>query len=173
MRRSGFSALRGRDGGPERGKARARAGSRYCKSFDEPCHNKTRRRLGYAAGLSQFAVNLLELGPGAWSSQRHWHPHEDEFAFVLRGPVVLVTEAGDTVRDTGDCAGFKAGERAITCRTAARRPHLSLKSAHEVPTNPMPNPEIDLRVNAQGYVHIHNLPPEGERAALAWVGLDG
>ena len=57
--------------------ARARAGSRYPKPVDEPCLNKTRRRLGLAAGLTQFGVNLLELGPGAWSSQRHWHAHED------------------------------------------------------------------------------------------------
>ena len=91
--------------------ARARIGSRYPKPFDERCRNKTRRRLGHAAGLTQFGVNLLELGPDAWSSQRHWHAHEDEFVFVLRGPVVLVTNAGDTVLDTGDCAGFKAGER--------------------------------------------------------------
>ena len=38
--------------------ARARAGSRYPKPFDEPCQNKTRRRLGLAAGLTQFGVNL-------------------------------------------------------------------------------------------------------------------
>ena len=48
--------------------ARARAGSRYPKPFDEPCQNKTRRRLGLAAGLTQFGVNLLELRPGAWSA---------------------------------------------------------------------------------------------------------
>jgi uncharacterized cupin superfamily protein len=54
-------------------KARARTGSRYPKPFDGPCQSKTRRRLGDAAGLTQFGVNLLELGPGAWSSQRHWH----------------------------------------------------------------------------------------------------
>ena len=32
------------------------------KPLDEPCLNKTRRRLGLAAGLTQFGVNLLELG---------------------------------------------------------------------------------------------------------------
>jgi uncharacterized cupin superfamily protein len=106
--------------------ARTRAGSRYPKPFDEPCQDKTRRRLGLAAGLTQFGVNLLELGPGAWSSQRHWHAHEDEFVYVVRGPVVvLVTDAGETVLDTGDCAGFKAGESdgAIISRTAVGRPH--------------------------------------------------
>ena len=45
--------------------ARARAGSRYPEPFDEPCRNKTRRRLGLAARLTQFGVNLLELGLGA------------------------------------------------------------------------------------------------------------
>jgi uncharacterized cupin superfamily protein len=93
------------------GKVRSRSGSRYPEPFDEPCRNKTRRRLGRAAGLSQFGVNLLELGPGAWSSQRHWHPEVDEFVYILRGPVVLVTEAGGTTLNTGDCAGFKAGDR--------------------------------------------------------------
>jgi uncharacterized cupin superfamily protein len=39
-----------------------------------------------AAGLTQFGVNLLELGPGAWSSQRRWHAHEDEFVYVVRAP---------------------------------------------------------------------------------------
>ena len=92
-------------------RARPRAGSRYPKPFDEPCQNKTRRRLGLAAGLTQFGVNLLELGPGAWSSQRHWHAHEDEFVYIVRGPIVLVTDDGETILDTGDCAGFKAGER--------------------------------------------------------------
>jgi len=85
--------------------ARARAGSRYPKPFDEPCQNKTRRRLGLAAGLTQFGVNLLELGPGAWSSQRHWHAHEDEFVYT-------VWER----RDRGKCFGHSSRrELGIPC----------------------------------------------------------
>ena len=68
-------------------------GSRYPSPFDEPCRERFRRRLGDAAGLTQFGVNLLELSPGAWSSQRHWHTEEDEFVYVLEGEVVLVTDA--------------------------------------------------------------------------------
>ena len=67
-----------------------------------------RRALGDAAGLTQFGVNLLHLPPGAWSSQRHWHTHEDEFVWVVEGEVVLVTDAGEEVLRAGDCAGFKA-----------------------------------------------------------------
>ena len=84
-------------------------GSGYPSPFDEPCRERFRRRLGDAAGLTQFGVNLLQLPPGAWSSQRHWHTVEDEFVYVLEGEVVLVTDAGEEVLRSGDCAGFPAG----------------------------------------------------------------
>ena len=85
-------------------------GSGYPAPFDEACKARVRRRLGDAGGLTQFGVNHLTLPPGAWSSQRHWHSHEDEFVLVLSGEVVLVTEAGEEVLKPGDCATFKAGE---------------------------------------------------------------
>jgi uncharacterized cupin superfamily protein len=85
-------------------------GARYPMPYDEPCAARERRRLGDAAGLSQFGVNLLRLPPGAWSSQRHWHSAEDEFTWVVEGEVVLVTDAGEEILRAGDCAGFKAGE---------------------------------------------------------------
>ena len=90
-------------------------GSRYPPPFDVPCRQRMSRRLGEAAGLSQFGVNLVQLGPGAWSSQRHWHTHEDEFVYVLRGEVVLVTDGGEQALRPGDCVGFKAGVRDGHC----------------------------------------------------------
>jgi uncharacterized cupin superfamily protein len=84
-------------------------GSRYPAPFDAPCAARTRQRLGDAAGLTDFGVNLLRLPPGVWSSQRHWHTAEDEFLYVLEGEVVLVTDAGEQILKAGDCAGFKAG----------------------------------------------------------------
>jgi uncharacterized cupin superfamily protein len=84
-------------------------GSKYPAPYDAPCATRARQRLGDAAGLSDFGVNLLRLPPGVWSSQRHWHTAEDEFVFVLEGEVVLVTDSGDEVLRPGDCAGFKAG----------------------------------------------------------------
>lgn len=84
-------------------------GSRYPAPFDQPCAERLRQRLGDAAGLTDFGVNLMRLPPGAWSSQRHWHAAEDEFVYVLEGEVVLVTDTGDEVLRAGDCAGFKAG----------------------------------------------------------------
>jgi uncharacterized cupin superfamily protein len=91
--------------------AETRVGSRYPAPFDVPCRDRKRVRAGLAAGLSQFGVNILHLAPGAWSSQRHWHSHEDEFVYVLEGEVVLVTDAGEERLVAGECAGFPAGDR--------------------------------------------------------------
>jgi uncharacterized cupin superfamily protein len=89
---------------------KATIGSLYPPPFGQPCGTRERRRLGDAAGLTQFGVNLMRLPPGAWSSQRHWHSHEDEFVYVVAGEVTLVTEAGTEVLRAGDAAGFKAGD---------------------------------------------------------------
>jgi uncharacterized cupin superfamily protein len=84
-------------------------GSDYPQPFDAPCRDIERKRLGDAAGLSQFGVNLLRLPPGTWSSQRHWQIASDEFVYVVSGEVVLVTDAGEERLGAGDAAGFKAG----------------------------------------------------------------
>jgi uncharacterized cupin superfamily protein len=83
-------------------------GTLYPPPFDAPCRARVRTRLGDAAGLTQFGVNLLRLPPGAWSSQRHWHTSGDEFVYVLTGEVVLLTDGGEEVLRTGDAAGFTA-----------------------------------------------------------------
>jgi len=87
-----------------------REGSGYPEPFRAPSAKKFRLKLGDAAGLTQFGVNLLRLKPGVWSSQRHWHLKEDEFVYVLEGEVVLVTDAGEEILKAGDCAGFKAND---------------------------------------------------------------
>src|SRR5580704_5822684 len=84
-------------------------GSRYPPPFDKPCRNRTWLRLGDVAGLTQFGVNLQRLTPGTWSSQRHWHSHEDEFVYILEGEVILIEDGGETVLRAGDCAAFAKG----------------------------------------------------------------
>jgi uncharacterized cupin superfamily protein len=85
-------------------------GTLYPPPFDEPCVSRERKRLGDAAGLTQFGVNLLRLPAGAWSSQRHWQTKSDEFVYVVAGEVTLVTDDGEEVLRPGDAAGFKAGD---------------------------------------------------------------
>jgi uncharacterized cupin superfamily protein len=83
----------------------------YPPPFDRVVEGRERKRLGNAAGLDQFGVNLTTLKPGASSSLRHWHEQEDELIYMLEGEVVLVEDAGETVLRAGDAAGFKANSR--------------------------------------------------------------
>ncbi|MGE4062625.1 MAG: cupin domain-containing protein [Rhodospirillaceae bacterium] len=84
----------------------ARKGSTYPKPFDAPCAERARQRLGDAGGLSDFGVNLMRLPAGGWSSQRHWHSHEDEFVYVLEGELTLIEDGGETLIRAGECAAF-------------------------------------------------------------------
>ena len=68
-----------------------------------------RRWKPLADGLSDFGVNLVTLKPGAASSQRHWHTHEDELVYMLSGEVVLVEEDGETTLRPGDVAAWPKG----------------------------------------------------------------
>lgn len=85
-------------------------GTGYPAPFDEPCKTREKKRLGDAASLTQFGVNLLRLPPGAWSSQRHWHTGSDEFIYILSGQVTLITDDGEETLRAGDAAGFKAND---------------------------------------------------------------
>ena len=82
--------------------------SSYPEPFNRAVLGRERKRLGNAAGLDQFGVNLTTLKPGAASALRHWHEKEDELVYMLEGEVVLVEDAGETVLKAGDAAGFKA-----------------------------------------------------------------
>ncbi len=85
------------------------ASTNYPPPFNKAVAGRARQRLGNAAGLTQFGVNICTLKPGAASSQRHWHENEDEFVYVLSGEVVLCEDGGETVLKAGDAAGWKAG----------------------------------------------------------------
>jgi uncharacterized cupin superfamily protein len=83
----------------------------YPAPFDRVVRGRERKRLGNAAGLDQFGVNLTTLKPGAASALRHWHEMEDELVYMLEGEVVLIEDTGETVLKPGDAAGFKANDR--------------------------------------------------------------
>jgi uncharacterized cupin superfamily protein len=83
--------------------------TKYPPPFNQAVVGRERKRLGNAAGLDQFGVNLCRLKPGAASSQRHWHANEDEFVYVLEGEVMLCEDGGETILKPGDAAAWKAG----------------------------------------------------------------
>jgi uncharacterized cupin superfamily protein len=127
------------------------AGSNYPDPFDAPCAGRFRRKLARGAGLTQFGVNLTTIPSGVWSSQRHWHTHEDEFVWIVSGELILITDAGEEVMRAGDCAAFKAGERDghhLVNRSGA--PATVLEVGTGFAEDVCDYPDIDMVSDAQG-----------------------
>jgi uncharacterized cupin superfamily protein len=81
----------------------------YPSPYSEPMAKRHYRRLGPAAGLSDFGASHVTLDPGGISSQRHWHEGEDEFLVMIEGEAILVEDEGETRLVAGDCAAFPKG----------------------------------------------------------------
>jgi uncharacterized cupin superfamily protein len=127
----------------------ANAGSGYPEPYRSRVLPRARRALGDAAGLTKFGVNYTTLGPGAASSMRHWHTHEDELVFVLSGELVLVTDAGERPLRAGQCAGFPAGH-AVGHQFVNRgaTPAVYLEIGNRDADDVVHYPDVDLRWNA-------------------------
>jgi uncharacterized cupin superfamily protein len=145
------------------------ASSAYPEEFRHEIVGRERKRLGNAAGLDQFGVNLCRLKPGAASSQRHWHQHEDEFVYMLDGEVVLAEDGGETILRPGDAAGWKAGvangHRLIN---RASRDAVFLEIGTRSPRDVVDYPDIDMRMERdekrRGYLRKDGTPyPEAKR----------
>lgn len=139
-----------------------RMGTAYPEPFDGLCRSRQRWKLGDAAGLTQFGINLLRLQPGSWSSQRHWHTAEDEFVYVLEGEVVLVTDGGEEVLRAGDCAGFRFGDPdGHHLQNRSEQEALVLEVGGRQPADDgVDYPDIDLmlRPGSRDYLHKDGAP---------------
>ena len=138
-------------------------GTLYPPPFDVPCRGRERTKLGDAAGLTQFGVNLCRLPPGARSSQRHWHTGEDEFVYVLSGEVVLVTDGGEEILHAGDAAGFPARDKNGHCfQKRSDRDAQILEVGTRVTGDVAYYPDIDMVAPAGGkpaaYTHRDGTP---------------
>ncbi|MEM6451831.1 MAG: cupin domain-containing protein [Cyanobacteria bacterium P01_D01_bin.105] len=81
----------------------------YPDEFKAAVAGRSRQRVGQAAGLTHFGVNLTTLEPGAQSALRHWHSAQDEFVYVVQGELTLLTNEGEQTLGVSDMAGFAAG----------------------------------------------------------------
>lgn len=132
-------------------------GTLYPPPFDKPCRARGRKKLGDAAGLTQYGVNLLRLPPGVWSGQRHWHMEQDEFVYVVSGEVILVTNGGEEILKTGDCAGFKAGDRdGHQLQNRSKTDALVLEIGTRPKSDRGEYSDIDMAFDSQsGAVYLH------------------
>ena len=131
----------------------ARTGTGYPEPFREKVVSRAKRVLGDAFGLSRYGVNLVDLSPGTWSSQRHWHTHEDEFIYVISGQLTLITDAGEQILTPGMVAGFPAGDsdgHHLINKSAETASYLEIGDRNS--QDEVFYPDIDLlyKVNAEG-----------------------
>ena len=134
------------------------AGS-YPPPFDEPCRAQSTQRVGRFAGLTQFGVNLTVIEQGTWSSQRHWHSHEDEFVWVIEGELTLVTDCGEETLRAGDCAAFRKGDpdgHHLVNRSG--RPAKVLEIGTSDLQDRCTYSDIDMIADARGYTHRDGTP---------------
>jgi uncharacterized cupin superfamily protein len=145
-----------------------RTGSIYPEPYAAMMAGRSSLRLGQAGGLTQFGVNLVTLDPGARSSLRHWHRHEDEFVMVTEGTLVMQTNAGDTQMHAGDCAAFPANDGDGHCfvnRTDAPARFLVIgtKAPREVATYSDIDMMVTVEDGAATFTHKDGSPWSGPR----------
>lgn len=135
-------------------------GSSYPDPFDKSCDGQSYQKLARDSGLTLFGVNLTVIEPGAWSSQRHWHSHEDELVWVVEGELTLVTDAGEEILRAGDCAAFKRGEaNGHHLINKSGRPAKVLEIGNADPQDVCTYPDIDMIAGPEpGYKHRDGTP---------------
>ena len=138
----------------------AQVGSNYPRPFDAPCNGQSCQRLARSAGLTLFGVNLTVIEQGAWSSQRHWHSHEDEFVWVLDGELTLVTDSGEEILRAGDCVAFRRGDAdGHHLINKSGRPAKVLEIGNSDPQDRCIYSDIDMVAeNVSGYTHRDGTP---------------
>src|SRR3954466_3740899 len=68
----------------EIGKIPAQQIASYPTEFAAVISGREKQRIGDAAGLTQFGVNVTRIKAGSASALRHWHEQEDEHVRVVR-----------------------------------------------------------------------------------------
>lgn len=119
--------------------------SNYPTEFKPLVAGRSKKRLGDAAGLKNFGVNLVKLAPGSCSALRHWHTKQDELIYILEGEITLVTDQGEQTLTAGMAVGFPAGladghHLTNRCNSVA----MYLEIGDRTPEDEVNYPDVDL-----------------------------
>jgi uncharacterized cupin superfamily protein len=128
-------------------------GSNYLLPYRDQVLARRWQAVASGGGVTQFGANLVTLPAGAWSSQRHWHSHEDEMVVMLAGEAVLVEEDGETLLAPGDIACFPAGVpngHHLQNRSAMPCQFLAI-GTDQIEIDECHYPDIDMHLGPAGY----------------------
>ena len=133
-------------------------GSKYPLQFQSAVAGRVKKRLGNAAGLQNFGVNLVRLAPGSCSALRHWHTRQDELIYVLEGEIVLISNAGEEVLQPGMAAGFRAGDadgHRLVNRTNAVVVYLEVGDRTPGDSANYPDDDLIAKASDNGWIFTH------------------
>ena len=137
----------------------------YPAPYDAEVQGRWYRRLAPVAGLKAMGASHVELKPGAWSSQRHWHRQQDELLVMLEGEAVLVEDDGESIVRAGDILAWPAGDE--NGHHLQNRGDTScvfvVVSAYNEDSDSGVYPDIDMTFNEDGYYHKDGTPYGAER----------
>ncbi len=133
-------------------------GSKYPQQFKSAVAGRVKKRLGDAAGLQNFGVNLVRLAPGSCSALRHWHSRQDELVYVLEGEVTLICDSGEEVLQPGMAAGFRAGDadgHHLVNRTNADVVYLEIGDRTDGDSANYPDDDLIAKATDNGWIFTH------------------
>src|SRR5262244_225207 len=108
----------------------------YPKEFASVISGREKQRIGDAAALTQFGVNITRIQAGSASALRHWHERENE---------------GETVLRPGDAAGFKAGSGVAHCLVnRSERDAVYLEVGTRARSERVHYPDVDFMMERDG-----------------------
>lgn len=133
-------------------------GSNYPQQFKPAVAGRVKKRLGNAAGLKNFGVNLVRLAPGSCSALRHWHTRQDELIYVLEGEVTLITNSGEQVLQPGMAAGFPAGDsdgHHLVNRSKGDVIYLEIGDRTSGDSANYPDDDLIAKASGNGWIFTH------------------
>ena len=133
-------------------------GSNYPEQFKSAVAGRVKKRLGNAAGLQNFGVNLVRLAPGSCSALRHWHSRQDELVYVLEGEVILISNSGEQVLQSGVAAGFPAGDadgHHLVNRSTADVVYLEIGDRTSDDSANYPDDDLIAKADGNSWIFTH------------------
>ncbi|HEY9736883.1 MAG TPA: cupin domain-containing protein [Trichocoleus sp.] len=135
-----------------------RTGTVYPDPFKSLLAGRIKQKVGDAAGLRNFGVNVVTLAPGSVSALRHWHEKQDEFVYVIEGELTLITEEGEQILTAGAMAGFAAGRangHQLMNRSAAPAVYLEIGDRTPGDTAHYPDDDLQAVAGPEGWILTH------------------
>jgi uncharacterized cupin superfamily protein len=113
---------------------------------------RNNKSLGDATGLTGFGIHLIEVPPGADSTEYHVHMFEDECVYVLEGRAIVTLDEQTFELRPGDFVGLPKGGPAHVFHNPGPGPLRCLVVGERLPHDVGDYPRLGKRLYRNGGV---------------------